>query len=272
MMNYTLSTYFTSLILVLFSVSSISSFAQNEGRKFRQDGNSAFERNDYQEAELNYRRSLDLEKSYNGTYNLGLSLANQGREEEAAKEFEEAAGQSKSKSEQQNANYNKATALLKANKLQESVKAYIDVLKDNPNDEQAKQNLASALKLIKQQQKQKQQQNSNQDQQNQDQEQKENQEQQQQDQEQQQQQQSGQSDPSDPSDPSEEKKEQQNDSSNQPPEEDKNSEDQQKQMGKDELTDEQAERLLQQSKSQEEKTQRKIRLGQRHQSSSNKDW
>lgn len=163
---------------------SLSIHAQGE-RKHIRSGNKDFEKEQFEESEIDYRKALEKEaQSVGAAFNLGDALYKQEKYEEAARQFQLLTSKVEDKEKRGNIYHNLGNSLLQAQKLEESIEAYKEALRNNPADMETKYNLAYAQsKLQEQQQQQQQQQNQDQqDQQNQD-----NKEQQQQDQQQQEQ-------------------------------------------------------------------------------------
>ena len=175
---------------------------QRDFRGLVREGNRQYNAEKAEDAERSYRRALDVdEKSNLATFNLGDALYRQKKYEEAGKEFEKAASATTDKMDKARAYHNLGNSYLQQQKPKESIEAYKQALRNNPNDADTKYNLSYALNMLKQQEQQQNQDNQdnkdnqdqqNKDQQNQDQQDQKDQEQQQQDQkknEQQQQQQ-----------------------------------------------------------------------------------
>ncbi len=157
------------------------------------DGNRAYEKGKYSDAEVEYKKALEKDaKSHPGLFNLGDALYKQQRYDEAMREYNNAALATKNRDGKADSYYNIGNSFFRANKLQESIEAYKQALRTNPDDEDARYNLQMALDRLKQQQQNKKQQKNQQNQQqqnqqqNQDQKQNQNQNQQQQQQQQQQ--------------------------------------------------------------------------------------
>ena len=215
---------------------------------YTHQGNKDYGDKKYEEAQQKYEEAIKKDPKYrSATFNLGNAQHRQAQEllkqaekakgnktEEqkllkqsrdlnmkAAKNFASAAELSKNDNEKEEAYYNQGNAHLEAGQLPESIQSYENALKLNPNDNNARYNLAYAIQLMKQQQKKQQQKQS-----------KQNQQQQQQKQNQQQQQKS-------------DKK--------------KNDEQKQQQQSEQELSKKDAEMLLDALNEQEKKTQDKLR-------------
>jgi len=129
-------------------------------------GDAAYDRSNYSKAEPHYRRVTEKEPAnWNAAYNLGNSLYEQGKYEEAGKIFEKAVANAPDNRSKADVLHNAGNALLKQNKFKEAIKAYEGSLRLRPGDPDTKMNLQMAKKKDQQEEKQKQQ---NQDQQNQD--------------------------------------------------------------------------------------------------------
>lgn len=129
-------------------------------KKYIRKGNKEFEKNNFRESEISYRKALNQNaKLPDAVFNVGDALYKQNKYEDAGKQFIENINMSEDKNKKSAGLYNLGNALLNAKKLQESIDAYKGSLKLNPNNKEAKYNLAYAQdQLIKQQEQQKQQQ------------------------------------------------------------------------------------------------------------------
>ena len=151
-------------ILLLFIFSYCVSFAQKENKTIR-TGNQSYDAAKYEEAEINYRKSLDVNyQSFPANNNLGNALYRQEKYEEAGKQFLQSSIVDNEKTNQSDSYYNYGNALFQESKFQESIDAYKNALRLNPKDEDARYNLAYAQKQLAQQQQNQQEQGDNQDQ------------------------------------------------------------------------------------------------------------
>lgn len=186
MNNKLIITLFFLLLIVNPSV-----LAQG-GRKYVRQGNKKYENELYLESEILYRKSLDKDQSsYEANFNLGDALYKQEKYEDASRRFSDLTDEKENKTDIGKIYHNLGNSLLKENRIEESIEAYKNALRNNPNDQDTKHNLAYAMNMLRQQrqsQQQQQQQDQNeqeeQDQQKQDQNQQQNQEQEDQKQEQ----------------------------------------------------------------------------------------
>ena len=224
-------------ILFILSVLSVSVYAQKE-RKYIREGNREFEDGNFENSEIAYRKAADLEKTktHKPAFNIGDALYKQEKYDDAASQFQSIAESELSKDEKAKVFHNLGNSFLQNNKLQESIEAYKNALRNNPNDLDTKYNLAYAQKKLQQQQ---QQQNPDQNQ-NKDQ----NEDQNQQDQN------------------KDQNKDQQDKNQDQQNKQDQNKQDQnqeQQQQQQPKISKEDAERILQALANDEKKTQQKVK-------------
>jgi len=163
------------LAVLLLLLLSTSVFAQAD-RKFIREGNREYSRGKYSESEISYRKALDKNsQSADAVFNTGDALYRQKKYEEAGKQFMENHDMNDDKRKKSASLYNLGNSLLMADKIGESIEAYKGSLKLDPDNMEAKYNLAYAQDLLKkQQQEQQKQQQDKQDQDRQDKEQQKN--------------------------------------------------------------------------------------------------
>lgn len=181
------------VVTAMLIVVSLSTFAQKEAGDVRK-GNREYRKQNYTEAEVDYRRGLEKNKNgYEAHYNLGDALYRQDKYEDALSEFATAAKMLDKKEDKERyakAMHNIGNCHFAQQQYDKAVGAYQESLRANPKDDDTRYNLVKAMELLQQQQQQQQQnQDQNQDQQNQDQQQQQQQEQQQDQQQQEQEQQ-----------------------------------------------------------------------------------
>ncbi|MCK5571774.1 MAG: tetratricopeptide repeat protein [Bacteroidetes bacterium] len=131
-------------------------------RSLVHEGNDLYERNEFDNAEINYRKALEQEHELvQGHFNLGNALHKQGNYEDAVREFERAAMDAQHEQTRAFAYYNIGNSRFEKQQFREAIGSYIESLKLNLNDEDAKYNLSLALKRLEEQQQQEQQQDQN---------------------------------------------------------------------------------------------------------------
>jgi len=147
--------WYRLFILFILSVLSVSVFAQKE-RKYIREGNREFEDGNFENSEIAYRKAADLEKTktHKPAFNIGDALYKQEKYDDAASQFQSIAESELSKDEKAKVFHNLGNSFLQNNKLQESIEAYKNALRNNPNDLDTKYNLAYAQKKLQQQQQQ----------------------------------------------------------------------------------------------------------------------
>jgi Ca-activated chloride channel family protein len=130
-----------SLVLILLGCTQIGS-AQKSIKEIRQ-GNKHYEKSEYQEAEQSYRDALEANNfNYDeATYNLANALYMAEDNELAIKEFSRITELSANQEIRQKAFHNLGNAYFKEGKLKESVEAYKNALRINPNFEDARYNM-----------------------------------------------------------------------------------------------------------------------------------
>jgi tetratricopeptide (TPR) repeat protein len=187
-----------SVVLAVFFLCAGSVAAQKAERKNVRDGNKEYKKDKYTEAEIAYRKSVEVNpRSTEGLYNLGNALYRQEKYPEATEQYQLIAGQGERLIHEDPANverlaqvfHNLGNIGMKSQEYQKSVEAYKQSLRLNPGDEDTRYNLALAQKLLQDQQQQQDQDQDQQDQQDQEQQQDQNQDQQDQQQQDQQDQQ-----------------------------------------------------------------------------------
>lgn len=152
-------------LLILFLIAlAFASQAQNE-RKFVRQGNNYYESAmkdsakldtiQFNKAEIEYRKAL--EKKPDDTkwnFNLADALYKQKKFEESAEKFKDIADRSSDNIEKSRALHNMGNSMLMNNKLDESIAAYKQALRNNPKDLETKYNLLYAMNMKKKQQEQ----------------------------------------------------------------------------------------------------------------------
>ena len=175
------------LLYIILSILPALAYGQKESGDVRR-GNKSYNKEDYVEAEVDYRKGLDKNKeSFEAHFNLGNALFKREKYADAIEQYEAAeqyAGGDKQK--QASIKHNIGNAHFAQQQYGEAVESYKKSLKDNPKDNDTRYNLVKAMQMLEAQQ---QQQNQPQQQNKQDKQQQNQQDQQQQDQQQENQQQ-----------------------------------------------------------------------------------
>jgi tetratricopeptide (TPR) repeat protein len=168
----------TALLLFLI-LNGISPLTAESTRSLINEGNEAYEKEDYVGAEVEYRKALDQDEDLvEGKFNLGGALYKQGKFDGSTRSLDETLDSVTDDEMAAKTWFNRGNALFKQQMYEESIDSYIHSLKLDPDDMDAKSNLLYARKMLKKQQQQQSQQQPSDGQQNKDQEDQENREQQ----------------------------------------------------------------------------------------------
>ncbi len=142
-------------IFIIISLQSAFSFAQSEYSVMR-DGNKMYDQNKYNGATEQYRKALEFDpNSKRAIYNLGDALYREGKFEEAASYFDKAATAAVDKKDKAKAYHNLGNSFVKSKKYKEALESYKRSLINNPNDEETRYNYALAKEQLRQEEQKK---------------------------------------------------------------------------------------------------------------------
>ena len=154
-------------VFVFAAFFSITAAAQGNERDHIRRGNKLYNDSLFVKAEVEYRKALDANPgSTEAMYNLGNALLMQQKAQDAMKQYEAASKIEKNKAKLAKIYHNAGVILQAGKQYSQCIEAYKQSLRNNPNDDETRYNLALAQKMLKDQQQQ--QQNQNQNQQNKD--------------------------------------------------------------------------------------------------------
>jgi len=234
-------------IISLFFLNDQITLAQST-RGLVNDGVDFYKEQKFADAEVNFKKGTEKSPdSFEAKFNLGDAYYKQQRYDEAIKSFQSAFVNARSDEEKAKIFHNVGNSLLKSQKVKESVGAYKEALKLNPNDQETKYNLSYALNMLKNQNQNQQNQNQDQNKDQQDQNQQ-NQDQQKQDQQKQDQQQQNQD------------------------QQQQNQQQQSQEQKEQELTKQEAEKILEALKNNEKDLQKQLRKIKGQRVKTEKDW
>lgn len=155
------------MIIALLMMAASTAWAQQE-RKFIREGNDLFDKQDFEKAEVEYRKAADKKaNSFEAAFNMADAMYKQKKYEEALKQFSQLAETEKDKQRLGEIYHNIGNTLLAMEKTDESIEAYKQSLRNNPKSEATKYNLEYARHKQQQDQQNQQNQDQNKDQQNQ---------------------------------------------------------------------------------------------------------
>ena len=154
--------------IILLLLTTISVSAQKAERDYIRKGNRAYKDSTYVNAEVNYRKAIDVNpKSAISMYNLGNTLMQQNKLQEAMEQFVAATKMEKDKGNLAQIYHNMGVIFHSGKDYAKAVEAYKESLRNNPKDNETRYNLALAQKMLKDQEQNQQNQDQNQDQQDQ---------------------------------------------------------------------------------------------------------
>ena len=151
--------------IILLLLTTISVSAQKAERDYIRKGNRAYKDSTYVNAEVNYRKAIDVNpKSAISMYNLGNTLMQQNKLQEAMEQFVAATKMEKDKGNLAQIYHNMGVIFHSGKDYAKAVEAYKESLRNNPKDNETRYNLALAQKMLKDQEQNQQNQDQNQDQ------------------------------------------------------------------------------------------------------------
>ena len=152
------------ILFAAFLLSAAGVSAQKAERDYIRKGNRLFNDSVFVDAEVNYRKALEVNpKSAVSMYNLGNTLSQQQKFQEAMEQYDSASKIEKDKMKLAHIYHNMGGLFQAGKDYAKAVDAYKMSLRNNPADHETRYNLALAQKMLKDQQNQ-QDQDQNQDQ------------------------------------------------------------------------------------------------------------
>ena len=138
------------VIFILLTVVS-TAFAQND-RDYIRSGNRLYRAKKFDKAEVEYRKALSVNaENPQAVYNLGCALMMLQKDSVAVLQFERASQLETNKFRRAKSNHNMGVVFQNHKMYDKAIEAYKKALRDNPNDDQTRYNLALCKKLLKNQ-------------------------------------------------------------------------------------------------------------------------
>ena len=142
---------YISFFLLLLMAATAS--AQKAARDFMRKGNRFFKDSVYVDAEVNYRKALETNpQSTVSMFNLGNTLAQQNKLQEAMEQYVAATKIEKDKNDLAQIYHNMGVIFQSQKDYGKAVEAYKQSLRNNPKDDETRYNLALSQKMLKDQQ------------------------------------------------------------------------------------------------------------------------
>ncbi len=137
------------MIVLAFMLSSLSVMAQSD-RQFIRNGNKQYRSQDYQKSEVEYRKAISKNSNNsNAIYNLGCALMMQQKDSAAIVHFQQAGSLEKNKMRKAMSYHNIGVICQKHQMYGDAINAYKEALRNNPNDDETRYNLALCKRLNK---------------------------------------------------------------------------------------------------------------------------
>lgn len=119
-------------------------------RQFVREGNKLFNKQQYDKAEIQYRKAVSKNPSNpQAVYNLGCALMMQNKDSAAVAQYQRAAKLEKSKMRLASVYHNIGVICQNRKMFGEAITAYEQSLRNNPHDNETRYNLALCKKLQK---------------------------------------------------------------------------------------------------------------------------
>ena len=250
--------YLPIAVFSIFIFTTQNNAAAQTAHTLLRKGDRDYLNGDYKSSEENYTKAQQAQRSTKGDYNLANSIYQQQRYDDAIKQYGDIAAKTQDNKLKFNSLYNKGNAHFWKKEYDKAIDSYKNALRMNPNDTDAKKNLALAQRMLQQQQEQQKKDKENQDKNNKNND-KDKQNQQNQDQNKDKQDQN-QKDKQDQNQQQQQQNQQQNPQQNQ------------QQPSPQEMKKDQARQILQIMDDEERKVQQRLRKGKPKPSRSTKDW
>jgi Ca-activated chloride channel homolog len=141
------------MFFIVYGLLNLNPLHAQQDRKYARQGNRQYNTGKYTDSETLYRKAMENRKeSFEWAFNTADALYKQGKYEDAARQFEGLTERKISDKQMAGVYHNLGNSLLQAQKLPESIEAYKNALRRNPDDLETKYNLAYAMNLLQQQQ------------------------------------------------------------------------------------------------------------------------
>lgn len=136
------------VLLILIMIAS-AAYSQND-RDYIRSGNRLYRNKSFDKSEVEYRKAISVNaENPQAIYNLGCSMMMQQKDSVAIQQFERASQLETNKLRRAKSNHNIGVILQNHKMYDKAIEAYKKALRDNPNDDETRYNLALCKKLMK---------------------------------------------------------------------------------------------------------------------------
>ncbi|MBB6681750.1 tetratricopeptide repeat protein [Aequorivita sp. 609] len=149
---------FRIVMILCISIISLNSFAQQSkeqtkelkaAQNYLSEAQQMLQKEKFPDAEANYRQAISLNpKDEIAKYNLGTAYYGKEKNAEAMLRFKQAAVTATTKADKHRAFHNLGNTYMNEKKYTEAVESYKNALRNNPNDDETRYNLALAKDLL----------------------------------------------------------------------------------------------------------------------------
>ncbi|MFD2698214.1 tetratricopeptide repeat protein [Mesonia sediminis] len=145
--------YFSFVLLFLFGFVTVQgqerlSEEQKQAQSYLSEAQQAIEEEDFPAAEAAYRKAIAKDPNLaEARYNIGNLYSNNSKPKEASTRFFEAGQKASAKNLKHKAFHNQGNMFMSQKNYAAAVEAYKQALRNNPNDDQTRYNLALAKKM-----------------------------------------------------------------------------------------------------------------------------
>lgn len=149
---------FRIVMILCISIISLNSFAQQSkeqtkeliaAQNYLSEAQQMLQKEKFPDAEANYRQAISLNpKDETAKYNLGAAYYGKEKNAEAMLRFKQAAVTATTKADKHRAFHNLGNTYMNEKKYTEAVESYKNALRNNPNDDETRYNLALAKDLL----------------------------------------------------------------------------------------------------------------------------
>tara|TARA_R100000353_G_scaffold18871_2_gene17469 strand:- start:20537 stop:21412 length:876 start_codon:yes stop_codon:yes gene_type:complete len=146
------------LLVIVVAVVPTTSFAQQTKEQIKElkaaqnylsEAQQSIKQDEFATAEAKYRKAISLNpNSETAKYNLGTAYYSKAKNAQAMLRFKQAAGTATTKAEKHRAFHNLGNTFMNEKKYTEAVEAYKNALRNNPNDDETRYNLALAKDML----------------------------------------------------------------------------------------------------------------------------
>lgn len=138
-------------LCMMMVIGGLNMMAQSD-RNLIRSGNRLFREQNYAKAEVEYRKAISKNpNNAQAVYNLGNALMAQQKDSAAIEQFTKAGKMETSPVRRAKSYHNIGTICQKTRLYSEAIGAYQEALRDNPNDNETRYNLALCKRLLKNQ-------------------------------------------------------------------------------------------------------------------------